>query len=79
MLEVSQNHNVTEKENWAIKRVGVNIKQNINKEFPDLVSISSTLKSFKIKLFISFHIICGYQNISIYLKKINILFFTESK
>ena len=22
---------ITEKENWAIKRVGVNIKQNINK------------------------------------------------
>ena len=41
---------ITEKENWAIKRVGVNIKQNINKEFPDLVSISSTPEKFQNKI-----------------------------
>ena len=31
---------ITEKENWAIKRVSINIKKKIDKEFLDLVSIS---------------------------------------
>lgn len=41
---------ITEKENWAIKRVSTNIKKNIDKEFLDLVSISSIPEKFQNKI-----------------------------